>query len=78
MPETGSSDRDCPAGCGREKRTTDLLCRRCWYILPDNLKQAYRDARDAVKASKSRSAIDALTDAKTNILDSAVPKGNPS
>jgi hypothetical protein len=68
----------CPARCGHEKRPTDLLCRRCWYVLPDNLKQAYRDARDAAKASKSRGAIDALLDAKKNILDSFAPKGDPS
>lgn len=72
------NNRECPAQCGREKRSTDLLCRRCWYILPDNLKQAYLDARNAVKATKSRSAIDALKDAKSNILESVAPKGNPS
>lgn len=78
MPETGGSDRDCPARGGREKRAADLLCRRCWYILPNDLKQAYHDARRAVNVSKSRGAIDALKDARQNILDSATPKGNSS
>lgn len=72
------ADEACPAGGGHEKRPADLLCRRCWYVLPDSLKQAYLDARRAVKASKSRSAIDALRDAKRSILDSIAPKGNPS
>ena len=72
------ADDACPAGCGREKRAGDLLCRRCWYILPNNLKQAYLDARNAVKASKSRSAIDALKGAKSNILNSVAPKGDLS
>ena len=72
-----SNSRACPAGCGHEKRSADLLCRRCWYVLPDNLKQAYLDARDAVKATKSRGAIDVLKDAKNNILEFVTPKGDP-
>ena len=53
-----------------------MLRRRYWYILPNSLKQAYLDARDGVKASKPRSAIDALKGAKSNILNSVAPKGD--
>jgi hypothetical protein len=72
-----ADSRACPARCGREKRGADLLCRRRWYSMPDDPKQAYLDARDAVKASKSRSAIDAPMDTKSNILESGAPKGDP-
>ena len=71
-----AGETSCPAGCGREKRPADLLCRRCWYILPATLKQDYLAAREALQVSKTRSAIEALKVAKQNILNSVVPRGN--
>lgn len=72
-------DRSCPArGCGRDKRITDLLCRRCWYVLPDSLKQPYQAARAALEASRTRGNAAAVLAAKKNILDSFNTEGNPS
>jgi len=67
------ADDACPAGCGRQKRIGDLLYRRCWYVLPEILKQEYRAAREALNASRSRSAINAVKAAKRNILESVTP-----
>lgn len=72
------NDRECPAGCGHEKRPTDLLCRRCWYAAPTVLKNEYLSSRAALERDRSRSAIDAVMAAKAKILDSVTPKGNRS
>lgn len=72
-------DHVCPiAHCGREKRTRDVVCRRCWYVVPDDLKQSYRDALTALRASKNSRNIQAILVAKVRILESINPKGNPS
>jgi hypothetical protein len=44
----------------------------------DDLKQAYRAAREALKRSRTASNIELLRRAKKNILDSIAPKRNPS
>jgi hypothetical protein len=72
MPPTADS-RECPARCGREKRSGDLLCRRCWYIVPDDLKSAYITARNALRADRSRRNAEALLAARRCAIQSANP-----
>ena len=55
-----------------------LVCRRCWYVVDDDLKQAYRAAREALKHSRTASNIELLVAAKKNILDSINPRGTSS
>lgn len=67
----------CPTPrCDRDKRPGDLLCRRCWYVLPDSLKQPYRAARAALDASRTRDNAAAVLAAKKKILDSIHPQNN--
>lgn len=74
-----ADDRTCPTPhCGRDKRTGDLLCRRCWYVLPDNLKQPYQAARTALDASRTRDNAAAVLAAKKNILESIRSEGPAS
>lgn len=71
-------EHPCPAThCGRPMRRGDVLCHRCWYVLADDLKQAYRAALAAAKASRTGRNMQALLVAKTRILDSINPKGTP-
>jgi hypothetical protein len=44
----------------------------------DDLKQAYRAAREALKHSRTASNIELLVAAKKNILDSINPRGTSS
>lgn len=54
-------------------RRGSLVCRRCWSVPDDDLKQAYRAAREALRHDKTVRNIDALLIAKQRILDSVNP-----
>lgn len=69
----------CPAThCDRPMRRGDVVCHRCWYVLPDGLKRDYRVALAALKASRSGRNMQAILVARKNIIDSLNPTRNPS
>lgn len=56
-------------------RRGDIVCHRCWYVLSDDLKGAYRTALAALRASKNWRNIQAILVAKKRIIDTLNPKG---
>lgn len=69
----------CPAThCARPMRAGDVVCHRCWYVVPDDLKQGYRAALTQYKTNRTGWNAQALLVAKRRIIDSLNPKGIPS
>lgn len=69
------ADDACPTShCGRPMRRGSLVCRRCWSVPDDDLKQAYLAAREVLRHDKTVRNIDLLLEAKQRILDSITPR----
>lgn len=71
MPEPHT----CPTrDCGRPMRAGDLVCHRCWYVVPDDLRKAYLAALAAFKQGRAARHVPALLAAQKAAIDSVSPE----